>query len=126
MPIRQIFFCFQDRVHLCTKLRNRILYDTSAVLIGKEKVSNEVLMELIESKSKLMHSLVNKDFDPKDQQNFISCRNFSDDDDDDVFLALEDIEGFQAARIYLCLLRSIVLVRRMVNGADLFFKKVDH
>ena len=38
MPTRQILFCFQDPAHLCTKLRNRILSETSSLLIGKEKV----------------------------------------------------------------------------------------
>jgi hypothetical protein len=105
MPIRQLFFCFQDPAHLCTKLRNRILSDTSSLLIGKE-VSIEVLMELIESKSKLVHGLVKTDVNPKDRQNFTSCLNLS---DDGVLAALEDIEGSRATRIYLRLLRSIVL-----------------
>jgi hypothetical protein len=106
MPTRQIFFCFQDPVHLCTKLRNRMLSDTSSLLIGKEEVSIEVLLKLIESKSKLAHGLVKTDVNPKDRQNFTSCLNLS---DDDVLVALEDIEGSQATRIYLRLLRSIVL-----------------
>jgi hypothetical protein len=107
MPIRQIFFCFQDPAHLCTKLRNRILSDTSSLLIGKEEeVSIEVLMELIENKTKLVHGLVKTDVNPKDRQNFTSCLNLS---DDDVLVALEDIEGSQATRIYLRMLRSIVL-----------------
>ncbi|CAM4835067.1 unnamed protein product [Rotaria magnacalcarata] len=87
MPTRQIFFCFQDPAHLCTKLRN-------------------LLLKSIESKSKLAHGLVKTDVNPKDRQNFTSCLNLS---DDDVLLALEDIEGSQATRIYLRLLRSIVL-----------------
>jgi len=80
MPSRQIFFCFQDPAHLCTKLRNRILSDTFSLLIGKEEVSIEVLMELIESKLKLVHGLVKTDFNPKDRQNFTSCLNLSDDE----------------------------------------------
>ena len=106
MPIRQIFFCFQDPPHLCTKLRNRILSDVSSLLIGKEEVSIDVLLELIEKKSKLVHGLVKSDVNPKDRQNFTSCLNLS---DDDVLSALDDIEGSQATRIYLYLLRSIVL-----------------
>ena len=106
MPIRQIFFCFQDPPYLCTKLRNRILSDVSSLLIGKEEVSIDVLIELIEKKSKLVHGLVKSDVNPKDRQNFTSCLNLS---DDDVLSALDDIEGSQATRIYLYLLRSIVL-----------------
>ncbi|CAF2803400.1 unnamed protein product [Rotaria sp. Silwood2] len=106
MPIRQIFFCFQDPVHLCTKLRNRMLSDTSFLLIGKEEVSIEVLMELIENKSKIAHDLVKTDINLNDRQNFTSCLNLS---DDDVLVTLEDIEGSQATRIYLRLLRNIAL-----------------
>jgi hypothetical protein len=106
MPIRQVFFCFQDPAHLCTKLRNRLLSDTASLLIGKEEVFIEVLIEPIESKSKLVHGLVKRDVNPKDRQNCTSCLNLS---DDDVLTALEDIEGSQATRIYLHLLRSIVL-----------------
>ncbi|CAF4756553.1 unnamed protein product, partial [Rotaria sp. Silwood2] len=54
----------------------------------------------------LAHGLVKTDVNPKDRQNFTSCLNLS---DDDVLVALEDIEGSQATRIYLRLLRSIVL-----------------
>ncbi|CAF1131024.1 unnamed protein product [Rotaria sordida] len=63
-------------------------------------------MVLIESKSKFVHGLVKTDVNPKDRQNFTSCINLS---DDDVLVALEDIEGSQATQIYLRLLRSIVL-----------------
>ena len=105
MSIRQVLFCFQDSAHLCTKLRNRILSETS-LLIGKEKVSIEVLLELIETKSKLVHGLVRTDIDLEDRQNFSACLNLS---DEDVLNALEDIDGSQATRIYLRLLRSIVL-----------------
>ena len=106
MPTQQIVFCFQDPAHLCTKLRNRILSDTCSLLIGNEVVSIEILMELIETKSKLLHGLVKTDINPKDRQNFTSCLNLS---DDDVLHALEDIDGSLATRIYLRLLRSIVL-----------------
>ncbi|CAF4339700.1 unnamed protein product, partial [Rotaria magnacalcarata] len=106
MGTRQLFFCFQDSIHLCTKLRNRILSKKASMLIGKEEVSIEVLMELIEKKSKLAHGLVKTDIEPKDRQNFSSCIKLS---SDDVFTTLEDIESSQATRIYLHLLRCIVL-----------------
>ncbi|CAF4531642.1 unnamed protein product, partial [Rotaria socialis] len=95
-----------DSIHLCTKLRNRILSKKASMLIGKEEVSIEVLMELIEKKSKLAHGLVKTDIEPKDRQNFSSCIKLS---SDDVFTTLEDIENSQATRIYLHLLRCIVL-----------------
>ena len=88
MPNRQVFFCFQDPAHLCTKLRNCISSDTSSLLIGKEEVSIEVLTELIESKSKLVHGLVKTNINPRDRQNLTSCLNLS---NDDVIAALKDI-----------------------------------
>ena len=106
MRTRQIFYCFQDPVHLCTKLRNRILSKRASMLLGKEIVTTEVLMALIETKSKLMHGLVKTDIEPKDRQNFRSCLKLS---NEDVLIGLEDINDSQATRVYLRLLRSIVL-----------------
>jgi len=112
MQSHQVFFCFQDPTHLCTKLRNRMLSDTASLLIGKEEVSINVLMELIENKSKLAHGLVKSDIDPKDKQNYGSCFKIT---CDDVFVALEDIDGSLATRIYLLLLRSIMLAYMEYN-----------
>jgi len=106
MENRQLFFCFQDPIHLCTKLRNRILSDTSTMLIGKEEISMEILITLIQNKSKLVHGLVQTDVNPKDRQNFSSCLKLS---SDDVLVALEDLDDSEATRVYLILLRSIVL-----------------
>ncbi|CAF2257375.1 unnamed protein product [Rotaria magnacalcarata] len=106
MQTRQVFFCFQDPIHLCTKLRNRMLSKKATMLIGNEVVSIEVLMKLIETKSKLVHGLVKTDIEPKDRQNFKACIKLS---NDDVLAALEDIDGSQATRVYLRLLRSVVL-----------------
>ncbi|CAF3392075.1 unnamed protein product [Rotaria socialis] len=49
MQTRQVFFCFQDPTHLCTKLRNRMLSKKATMLIGNEVVSIEVLMKLNQS-----------------------------------------------------------------------------
>ncbi|CAF1042870.1 unnamed protein product [Adineta steineri] len=106
MSTRQVFFCFQDPMHLCTKIRNRILSNTASMLIGKETVSIEVLMELVQNTSKLAHGLVKTDIDPKDRQNVSSCLKLA---SDDVSLALEDINNSLATRIYLFLLRCIIL-----------------
>jgi len=106
MRTRQLFVCFQDHVHLCTKLRNRLLSKTASLLIGKEVVSIEVLMELIQIKSKFIHGLVKTDIEPKDRQHFESCLKIS---SDDVIHALEDIDGSQGTGIYLSLLRSVVI-----------------
>ena len=106
MRARQLFLCFQDPVHLCTKLRNRILSETGTMLIGKEIVSTEVLMTLIQTTSKLSHRLVKTDIEPRDRQNFNSCLKLS---SDDVLIGLEKIDGSQATRVFLRLLRSVVL-----------------
>ncbi|CAF2204898.1 unnamed protein product [Rotaria magnacalcarata] len=105
MQTRQVFFCFQDPTHLCTKLRNRMLSKKATMLIGNEVVSIEVLMKLIETKSKLVHGLVKTDIQPKDRQNFKACIKLS---NDDVLVALEDVDGSQATRVYLRLLRSVI------------------
>jgi hypothetical protein len=64
MENRQLFLCFQDPLHLCTKLRNRILSEISTMLIGKEEISPEILITLIQNKSKFAHELVQTDIDP--------------------------------------------------------------
>ena len=52
LPSDQVFFCFQDPIHLCAKLRNRMLSKVASLLIGKGEVSIEVLNKLIVTKSK--------------------------------------------------------------------------
>ena len=106
MRTRQVFFCMQDPIHLCTKLRNRVLSQTASLAIGRGKVSVEVLMELIQNKSKLTHGLVKTDIEPKDKQNFHSCLKIS---SDEVLTGLEEIDGSLATQIYLRLLRSVVV-----------------
>ncbi|CAF3836645.1 unnamed protein product [Rotaria sp. Silwood1] len=76
------------------------------MLIGNEQVSIEVLIELLETKSKFVHGLVKTDIEPKDRQNFTSCLKLS---SDDVLSALEDINNSRATRVYLQLLRSVVI-----------------
>ncbi|CAF4854131.1 unnamed protein product, partial [Rotaria socialis] len=51
MQTRQVFFCFQDPTHLCTKLRNRMLSKKATMLIGNEVVSIEVTYDEGESYS---------------------------------------------------------------------------
>ncbi|CAF4965249.1 unnamed protein product [Rotaria sp. Silwood1] len=76
------------------------------MLIGNEQVSIEVLIELLDTKSKFVHGLVKTDIEPKDRQNFTSCLKLS---SDDVLSALEDINNSRATRVYLQLLRSVVI-----------------
>lgn len=106
MPSHQLFFCFQDPIHLCAKLRNRMLSEIASLLIGKAEVSIKVLNELIETKSKFVHGLVKTDIEPSDNQNYKSCLKIL---NKEVINALKDIDGSLATQIYLRLLRSIVL-----------------
>nr|ACD54737.1 unknown [Adineta vaga] len=106
MRPRQLFFCFQDPVHLCTKIRNRLLSQSASLTIGDEQVSIDVLFDLIDNQSKLIHGLVKTDVNPKDRQNFNSCIKIS---STDVSAALENVTGSYATRVYLRLIRSVIL-----------------
>ncbi len=61
MRDRQRVLFFQDSIHLCTKLRNRLLSPKATMLLGEKLVSIEHLVELIESSSKMNHNLVKSD-----------------------------------------------------------------
>jgi hypothetical protein len=106
MRARELLLCFQDPVHLRAKLRNRILSETGTMLIGKEIVSTDVLMTLIQTTSKLSHRLFKTHIEPRDRQNFNSCLKLS---SDDALIGLEKIDGSQAACVFLRLLRSVLL-----------------
>jgi hypothetical protein len=43
----QLFLCFQDLTHLCTKLRNRLLSARVELFIGERRVSLDFLSKLI-------------------------------------------------------------------------------
>jgi len=77
MRNRQITLFFQDSIHLCTKLRNRLLSSKATMLLGDELISINHLVQLIESSSKLNHNLVKSDVLPKDRQNYSSCEKIS-------------------------------------------------
>ncbi|CAF4416784.1 unnamed protein product, partial [Rotaria magnacalcarata] len=42
-----LFLCFQDAIHLCAKLRNRLLSRTANMLIGNHCISIDYLSTLI-------------------------------------------------------------------------------
>ena len=101
-----VIFCFQDPVHLCTKIRNRLLSQSASMFIGNGKISVDVLFDLINNQSKLIHGLVKTDVYPKDRQNFGSCAKIS---TDDVLSALNNVSDSYATQVYLRLLRSIII-----------------
>ena len=78
MRDRQRVILFQDGVHLCTKLRNRLLSSIATMLLGDSLITSDHLVWLIESSSKLNHNLVKSDILTKDRQNYSSCEKISD------------------------------------------------
>jgi hypothetical protein len=102
----QLFLCFQDATHLCTKLRNRLLSRVSNLLIGNSCISINHLSTLIENVSKLRHGLVKSDIYPQDRQNFNSCIKIC---SNDVINSLMVIPNTEGTIVYLRLLRSIMI-----------------
>lgn len=98
MRNRQLTLFFQDSIHLCTKLRNRLLSSKATMLLGDEFITIDHLFQLIESSSKINHGLVKSDVLPKDRQNFSSCEKIS---SNCVLDALLSIPNSQGTRIYL-------------------------
>ena len=66
---RAVFF--QDSIHLCTKLRERLLSAKATMLFGDKLISIGHILRIIETSSKLNHNLVKSDVLPKDKQNFV-------------------------------------------------------
>ncbi|CAF4499961.1 unnamed protein product [Rotaria magnacalcarata] len=94
----QLFVCLQDGVHLCTKLRNRLLAANVVLLMGEQYASVSYLIELIENCSKIDHGLVISDVYPKDKQNFASCVKIS---SNGVLNVLKKIQNSEATQVYL-------------------------
>ena len=103
---RQLFLCLQDPIHVCTKLRNRLLSSTADLCIGNQQVSLTFLTEMISTQSKVKHGLVKSDIYPRDRQNFASCQKIS---TDDVLSELEFVQGSAATQLYLKMIRSIIV-----------------
>ncbi|CAF3181521.1 unnamed protein product [Rotaria socialis] len=52
LPRQQLFLCMQDAIHICTKLRNRLLSTSAVIMMGDGLVSIDYLLQLIELRSK--------------------------------------------------------------------------
>lgn len=100
-----IYSCFQDPIHLATKIRNRMLSSTATLLMGKQIVSIDILREMMSTSSKLFHGLTYSDLNPRDHQNYSSCFKIC---RDEVFQAVSSLTNSNAMSIYLTLLRSII------------------
>jgi hypothetical protein len=98
MQIEQLYICFQDPVHIYTKLRNRLLSERADILLGNQLIDIEPLLYLIDNYSKLDHSLVKSDVDPNDRQNYNSAVKIS---SGNVFYLLEKIPNSIGIRVYL-------------------------
>ena len=98
MQHEQLYICFQDAVHICTKLRNRLLSKTTNLLLGNQLINMEPLFYMISNYSKLDHSLTKSDLIPKDRQNYRSAAKIS---NDNVLHLIEKIPNSMGIRIYL-------------------------
>ncbi|CAF4025179.1 unnamed protein product [Rotaria magnacalcarata] len=58
LPRQQLFLCMQDAIHMCTKLRNRLLSTSAVMMIGDGLVSIDYILQLIVLRSKFNHNLV--------------------------------------------------------------------
>ena len=54
----QLMLFAQDPIHICIKLRNRLLSDSAVVIMGNNVVTIDHLLRLIELQSKFKHNLV--------------------------------------------------------------------
>ncbi|CAF4996626.1 unnamed protein product, partial [Rotaria sp. Silwood1] len=99
----QLFLCMQDAMHICTKLRNRLLSSSSYMLMGNNTVSIDYLLHLIESKSKFEHNLAKSDICPCDKQNYRSCEKLC-----ASLEYLKGINGSHATVVYLTIIRCII------------------
>lgn len=104
LPGRQLFLCMQDAVHICTKLRNRLLSTKAVLIMGDGFVSIDYLFRLIESQSKFKHNLVKSDICPHDKQNYKSCEKLC-----AAIECLKEINGSHATVVYLTIIRCIII-----------------
>ncbi|CAF4221419.1 unnamed protein product, partial [Rotaria magnacalcarata] len=104
LPRRQLFLCMQDAIHICTKLRNRLLSTSAVIMMGDGLVSIDYLLELIELRSKFNHNLVKSDICPHDKQNYRSCEKLC-----AAIECLQEINDSHATVVYLSIIRYIII-----------------
>ena len=111
MRNRQLILFFQDSIHLCTKLRNRLLSSRATMLLSGELINIDHHIQLIESSSKINHNLVKSDILPKDRQNYSSCEKISNKSALDELVSIPNSRGTQ---IYLqvCLFTSFEVLKK--------------
>jgi hypothetical protein len=104
---RQLLLFFQDGIHIVTKWRNRLLSSTAQLRFGRQHISMEHLIDIVEDEnySKLDHGLTRTDINPKDRQNYNSCVRIA---SDDVLAVLIDGTDTYGTFIYLLLLKLLI------------------
>ena len=95
--------CFQDSIHLCTKLRNRLLSPTTTLLMGNKFATVDHLLQLMDNFSKIDHGLTVSDVLQKDRQNFSSCEKISNEIVLSLFSKISNSEATQAYLQIKCL-----------------------
>lgn len=102
----QLFMCMQDGIHLCNKIRNRLLSTNARLTMGRYNVSIKHLRELINYSNKIDHNLSNSDLNVRDKQNFASCQKIC---DDKVLVILSMNEKYKGTYNYLLLLNLLIM-----------------
>jgi hypothetical protein len=101
---KQMFLCMQDAIHICTKLRNRLLSSSAMMMMGHASISTDHLLQVIETQSKFKHKLVRSDICPKDRQNFRSCEKLC-----AALDCLKDVNDSHGTFVYLTMIRCIIV-----------------
>lgn len=102
-------FCFQDMIHIATKLRNFLLrtcFDKKKLPFGTHLIRVENLYELLQKCSKDKHLLTPTTLNPTDKQNFNSVKKMC---GPLVIRCLrEQVAGSDATVLFLQMLRDII------------------
>ena len=104
LPNKQMFLCMQDAIHICTKLRNRLLSNSAMMMLGNASISIDHLQQVIETQSKFKHKLVKSDICPRDRQNFRSCEKMCAARD-----CLKDVNDSHGAYVFVTIIRCIIV-----------------
>lgn len=97
--------CFQDTIHIGTKLRNRLLNSSNVLCIGDKVVTIVHIKILLESVPKEVHALVQSDIYPEDRQNYKSLEKLM---EDRVLNAMQiHVADSEATRMYLKICKHI-------------------
>lgn len=99
-------FCFQDFVHIATKLRTRLLKPSVVLPMGKYFVSPSHILELLSTVNKSFHGVSSSDLDTTDKMNYRSMEKIWSARVTE--LLSQKVPESQATVIYLDLSRTMV------------------